>query len=453
MFCRACGNQVPDNARFCPQCGAPIPQGDTTPTAPPGRTGYGPPPTGPEKRGRAGLWVGIAAAVVIIIAVAVAAVLLLKDKETDVTTETTGRVESTAGPVTTATTAPPTTSAPTSTAPTTSTTVTLPVAGPPGDSSGAWVEVDISSISGESNVAAVSEQALLFESWQHDQHALLAYLFDSAATVELPIDAAEFYAGDLDKVLAVWWEGTYDQDTGEYRDQHIYAFRLPDGPKVEVAGPDRAMWYPQVAGKWITWVEGQPWENNPDEYYLVKVLGVQVDNYGRPVSEPAELVPAATAPALGDAVWVYSLSETHLAWEQAAPVDLFEAGTYVMDLAAREPLLVGSEAWRPSVKGDKVVYFQQGLKVVNVTTGEAREIDPAGDFPTAALTYAAYYRSTTGGGQSKYEIVTRGYNGNHEQVLGVQSTPPWLSPAIAASDTRVAFTIDGAAYLFEWQSQ
>ncbi len=485
MFCSACGKQIRDDAHFCAECGAPVAQHGTSvpethpivpppteplpqpthtapspqppssprepysPAPPPGRGSYGVPPVSPGKKNRTGLWIGIAAAAVIIIAAAIIVPLVALGDD-DESTETTEPAQTTSTSIVETTSTTPASSESSTTS---SASTTVPTPGSPGDSSGDWAEVEIPGIPAGSLVASVSEQAMLIESDPDNQRALYAYLFDSGTIVELPIEAQEFYGADLDGLLAVWWEGTYDQPAGEYSDEHIYAFRLPDGPKVEVAGAGRAMSYSQVAGGWITWVEGDPWVENPDEYYLLKIFGVQVDSNGRPLGDPIELVSSATAFALGDAVWTYSLSDAHLAWEQAASVDLFEPGTYIMDLASRQPLVVGQEAWRPSVASGQVAYYENGLKVADISTGNVREIDPSGDFPAAAPSYAAYFRSVQTGDESAWEIVARGYDGNHEQVLGRQYYPPWLSPLIGVSGNRVAFTADGVTHLFEWQSR
>jgi hypothetical protein len=166
-----------------------------------------------------------------------------------------------------------------------------------------------------------------------------------------------------------------------------------------------------------------------------------------------ELVPSATAYALGDSVWTYGLSETHLAWEQATAAGLFDAGTYTMDLATLQPLVVGNEAWRPALGGSTLVYYQDGLKAADLGTGQVREVDSSGDFATASSTFAAYFRSVEIDGESRYEIVARGYGGNYEQVLGQQYNPPWLSPMIAASDNHVAYAVDGVAHVFEWRAR
>ena len=89
MFCRNCGSQMPDGARFCDRCGAPAGAETTQPSPPPPSApqpqpgafpppaGYSYGPSGPPKKSRRGLWIGLAAVAVVIIAAAVALPLLL----------------------------------------------------------------------------------------------------------------------------------------------------------------------------------------------------------------------------------------------------------------------------------------------------------------------------------------------------------------------------------------
>ena len=42
-----------------------------------------------------------------------------------------------------------------------------------------------------------------------------AYMFDSESLIELPIDTG-YSAPDIDGLMAVWWEGDYNEDTGEF---------------------------------------------------------------------------------------------------------------------------------------------------------------------------------------------------------------------------------------------
>jgi hypothetical protein len=302
---------------------------------------------------------------------------------------------------------------------------------------------------------AVSNDALLIQAPSGSGYTLYAHSFLSGTTVELPVGSNDVGGIDLDKNTAVWWEGTYDDATGSYVDQHIYSYAIPEGPKVEVAGGDANVGYPQIAGIWETWVVGSPWEVNPEEYWRMPIFGSFVPVSPGSANEPQELVPSAIAPILGDASWTYSLGETFLAWEQGAAVDNFGVGSYVLDLMnpGIEPLSLGGNAWRPSISLDNVVYWDEGLKLLNLTSGETIDVDPRGDFPTAAPTYVAYFRSVETGDANPYEIVARGLTGAHEQVLGRQADPPWLSSAVAASGQYVAFVAGEVMHVFEWRGR
>lgn len=446
MYCRNCGKEMPDDARFCASCGAPVVSAYPPPLP------HGSPPT--PKRSRTGLWFGIGIAAAIVIAAAVVIPLLLMGDD--------GSTNGTTGiPTTTPITAEITTTLPDSSITTTSvaaTTTTTP-SGPPADSAGTWVAMGIPELPAGALVvsAAVSEEAVLMHALLEHRNALYAYLFDSETLVELPVAASECWGEDLDGLLAVWWEGEYDQDTYEPYDEHVYAYLLPDGPKTEVMGGDRHPFYPQVAGSRITWTESEPWEMNPEEYWAQRIYMVEVDPTGFPVDEPTELVSSAPAFVLGDSIWLYSFSGTHLAWENHEAHHSFDAGTYIMRIDGADgeflPQKLGGQAWRPSIAGDTVVYWDDALMAMDLDTMQVRTLDPEGDFATAAPTYAAYYRSVESADSWSYQILTRGYGSGRESVLAETDLDPYFSPAIATSATHVAAVIDDTLQLFEWQGE
>ena len=431
----------------------PVPGGYAPPPAPGygpvPASGYGAPPRPPRRNGRLGLWIGLAATVIVIIAAAVAVWLLVVHKHDDVALTTTTQV---AKNTTTSTAAPTTTTvAPsTTTSASTSTTVTLP-SGEPGDSAGTWAEVTIPGLPADAYAVAVSDKALLVDVQTGDGTGLYAYLFDSKKLIQLEVDGSDFGAEQLDGLTAVWWEGTYDDQTDTTSDEHIYAYVLPDGPKVEIAGGGRAVFYPQIAGNWVTWVETERWPESPDEYSLSHVFGVTIDGNGNPKGDAIELVPGATGYVEGDTSWMYSLSTTQVAWENATAVDTLEPGIYTTDLASGQASLLAKEAWRPSSCGTKIVYVNQGLVTADLETGTTSALDPQGDFATAAPTFAVYFRSNDSDGATSYDIVARGYTGGYEQTLGSQADPPWFSAALAASAHYVAFIDNGTVRVFRWQ--
>jgi len=310
-----------------------------------------------------------------------------------------------------------------------------------------WTDVDVPEIEGRALWVGVSDDALLMQSETGGGVVLSAYLFGSQESIKLPTESPQVTWADIDGTLAVCSEGRYDEAAAAFQDQRVFAYRLPDGPRLEVAGAPDAPASPQVAGGWITWVEMSAPEGPYEEYRRMSISGVEIDASGKPVGQAAELVPSAIASVLGDSVWTYSLSSTKLAWEQHLTADGIGAGSYLLDLTTREKTRIGTESWRPSLSEKVLVYSEDGLKSV-AAGGEAQELDPLGDFAAAAPTFAAYFRTADDGG---YEIVARGLTGNYEQVLGRASEPPWLAASVAVSDHHVAFIVDGVVKLFVWE--
>ncbi len=466
MYCSNCGNQMPDGSRFCRECGAAQapsqasqepqpyqapPQAQFVPPPPP--PGYYPPqgmaPRPPSGGPSNTVWIALACVGVVVIALAVALPLIFLrggggTDDTIVVTTTVVSESSTTEPIT-ETTEPVTTD----TTEAATTTTASPAVDIPGDSAGGWAEVNVSGLEQSVVEVAVSDDALVFESDGTSGIGVYAYLFDSGQTVQLPAAADTIGSVDIDGTLAVWWEAN---GADEITDAHIYAMRLPDGPKVEVAS-GISVGYPQVAGGVVTWVEGRPWAPMPDTYWDNTIKGVSVDSNGQPTGAPVTLVDygSALGGILGDSSWNYSLSDGYIAWEQQADEGDIGSGSYVMDLMAMEPWRIDSDAWRPSLSGNRVVFTLDGLSYADFA-GIAKTLDPAGDYSAAAPTYAAYFRPMPAGDGTSWAVVAKGYMGKYEQVLLDDSgAPPWFLPPIAVSDHHVAFAFDGTLHLFTWQ--
>lgn len=442
MYCSDCGAQLPEGARFCRECGA-----ATGPETPAGA----PPPAG---RGRPSpeTWIAIAAVGVVVIALAIVLPLLLL-RGGDETTDTTEVASSTTVTAETSTTEPATTS----TEPTTETTqaassTTSSEQGPtiPGDSAGTWTETEISGLDEPVGEVAVSDEALLFQTSGGGGARMVAYLFDSGQTVALPVDAPVAGSPDVDGLLAVWWEATFDGDHN-VTDAHVYAYMLPEGPKVEIASGTR-VGSPKVSGSMITWTEGAPWATAPEEYWEISIFVTAVDGQGQPTGAAGTLVPSALAATLGDSTWTYGLSESFVAWEHQRSTDELGEGSYMMDLAELQPWLVGEGAWRPSLDGDTVAFTRNGIEVLDFGDTNALEIDGAGDYSSLAPSYVAYYKPVSAPDAVGWQVATRGLTGAHDQVLIDEiATPPWFQAPIATSRERVALVIDGVLHLFSWQ--
>lgn len=443
MYCSNCGSQLPDDARFCKECGA----------STPGREPVAPPPPAGGRSGGRGIWIAIAAIGIVVIALAIALPLILL-LGNDATTGETVSASST----TLATTPPTSEQTTTSTEATTqttaaasSTTTSEAAAAIPGDSAGGWIETNVSGLDQAVNEVAVSDEALLFQTSDSGGNRLFAYTFGSGQTVQLPTDAQTAGWIDIDGLLAVWREASYDADNN-VTEAHIYAFLLPEGPRLEVASGARVA-SPQVSGSTITWTEGGPWSTSPDEYWDISIKGASVDEQGQPTGASGTLVESAMASVIGDSTWTYSLSGSYLAWEQHTAAGGLDAGSYMMDLGEMQPWLIDSEAWQPSLDNNRVAFTRNGIEVAEFATGDSRQVDAAGNFPTAAPTYVAYFRPTPAGDGTTWAVVARGLTGSYEQVL-LEDTgaPPWFLAPVATSANRIAFVIDGVLRLFQWQT-
>jgi hypothetical protein len=443
MYCSNCGSQLPNDARFCKSCGAPT--AGNGPAAPP-------PPAGGRSGGR-GVWIALAAIGIVVIALAIALplVLLLGDDATTGETVSASSTTLTTSPPTSETTTNPTEVTTDTTAPASSTTSSEAPADMPGDSAGSWTETNVSGLDQAVNEVAVSDAALLFQTSGPAGNRIFAYLFDSGQTVQLPTDAASAGSVDIDGLLTVWREAKYDAGNN-VTEAHIYAYLLPDGPRMEVASGTRVA-SPQVSGSTITWTEGGPWATSPDEYWDIAIRGAVVDEHGQPTGASGTLVASAIASVIGDSTWTYSLSGPYLAWEQHSSAGALDAGSYMMDLGEMQPWLIDNEAWRPSLDNNRVVFTRNGVEVAEFAGGTTQQIDPKGDFSTAAPTYVAYFRPNPAGDGTSWAVVARGLTGSYEQVLLEDAgSPPWFLAPIATSANRIAFVIDGALHLFQWQT-
>ncbi len=481
MYCSECGKQMPEGAKFCSACGAPAKTsvaatgtGSAVGSAPggmpaaPGSAPPTPPPTG-VTRGAAGggpagaagagggpstvTWVAVAAIAAVVIALAVAIPLIVVYGGESGDSTTTESVPATTTTVSaTTTTAPPssTTSGPTTSETTPSTTATTTPA-PPGDSAGSWVEESIPGVPAGTFDIAVSDEAFAYVTYEGSEPKLSAYLFAEDRTLTIPVDSMVAGGPDLEGHLLVWREADYDADN-EITEAHIFAYRLPDGPKVEVVS-DTKLGYPQVAGSVVAWTLIDTWTDSPDEFALISIWGAAIDQAGQPAGAAGQLVPAALASIQGDSSWSYSLSPTHLSWETHESIDVYDPGTYVLDFDSMQPRIVSPLAFNDSIGGDTLVFREGGgtkIQMADLATGEITDLDTKGDYPSAGPTYAAYFRAKSGG---DWQVVARGFTGAYEQVL-VDSTgdPPWFLPAIATSAHRIVFVVGDTVRAFVWRA-
>ncbi len=463
MNCPQCGTEVSERAAFCRTCGAPMAPPDPTPRPPdagtppyyyqpsgpqagrpggpgypgggyPGGPGYPPGQWGPPppSGGHRTLLIVLALSLGLLLLIAGVAAALIIPAVVDRTTEAT-TAESEAGTTSTLPPGPATTAG--GGVPSTTSTEA------PRTPTGTWVEVDVPQPAGEVYMVAVSDAALVVDT-ANGLYASMLSPGAAADLIALPKTKGQAGAPTLDGPLAVWWEGDYDEGTGTFSGQTLYSMRLPDGPKVEAVGGGRAAAYPQISNGYLTWVEPAAPGGDPEsEIWNEPLFGVPLGRDGSAGGEPDLLTSAPRAYVIGDSSWTYSLSGTLLAWEQHEQAEGLSPGVYYLDLAGGAPHQLGAQgAARPSIAGSTVVFHEEALEAVDLTTDRQWVIDPAGDWPAAAGDFVVYLRAT--GDSAAWDIVARSLTGDAEQNLGTQTTPPWLSSPLVAAPHHIAFVDD-----------
>lgn len=331
----------------------------------------------------------------------------------------------------------------------------------PSESAGEWAAIDIPGAPAQVAAVALSDGALLMQAPAASGGSLYAYSFDSGQLIEIPVAGPETSWPDIQGSVAFWWEGAYDEATNSFRDQHLYSYDLATNEKREIltgqvlAGTGD-LGYPQISATWFTWTDAKPWDNSRglEEFRGMPIHGLVRDASSGASAAPVELAASPVAAVLGDASWTYALSNDYLAWEQAAPEGGLARGLYVLDLGnlSGQPRQVATEGRDPSLCEDILVYTQDGVRFLDLSSGETRLLDAEGDYATAGPGYAVYFRPSQGSEGGGYEIVARGFSSGQEQVLSQEAGPPWLSTPLAASQNRVAFvTEDYTLHVYEWK--
>lgn len=405
-------------------------------TADGGSTPSGPPP----RNQRTLVWILAGAVALLVIGAAVAAALILPaDRESEATaTASTAEVGASS-----------TTPVPTQTTPTTrsfpgelTTTTALP------STAGPWVEMTTPPLPGKADSVAVSDEALVVSTVK----GLYAIMLDdtgAGAPIQLPLTGDKAGSPSLDGTLVAWWEGNRQENTEVYADQAIYAMRLPDGTPATVVDKDQSVYYPQLSGGYLTWVQPEPENGDPESsFWLQAIYGIRLSDEGTPQGEPELLTSAPRAYVLGTQLWAYSFDGRLLAWEQHHEAEGLEAGVQLKDLDTGKTTHLSSYGGRPSVAGRLVTYFGEALEGIDLTDGRVWTIDTRGDWATASDGFVVYLRSIRR--QRYWEVIALRLSDNTEQILGRQMTLPWTAVPIAASKNHIAYVADdGTVKLFE----
>ncbi len=99
MFCKKCGNQIPENAQFCPKCGAPTVHSESASTqqntddSPSENSGSQTSPGTPEKKGLPRYLLIIIIAVVAAVVIIIAAVAVHSHRENSIPSDETTKIE------------------------------------------------------------------------------------------------------------------------------------------------------------------------------------------------------------------------------------------------------------------------------------------------------------------------------------------------------------------------
>lgn len=292
MDCAQCGQAVSEGAVSCGNCGAAV-----------ASAGGPAPPEPPARSHRALTWVlaGIAA-LLLIVAGGALALILPAGRQAEVS-PTSSVAEVLASSTTTHA---PTQTAGSGGAPTTN---------PPQPSGGHWVEMTTPVFEDRAEEVAVSDEALVVGTAK-GLYASLIGTGGGGAPVMLTRSGGQAGSPTVDGTLVAWWEGTRNETSKIFADQAIYAMRLPDGAPVQVVGPDRAPYYPQLSDGYLTWVQPEPENGDANaDVWMQPIYGVSVSDEGSPEGEPELLTSAPRAYVLGGQAWSYSFDGLLLAWE------------------------------------------------------------------------------------------------------------------------------------------
>ena len=299
----------------------------------------------------------------------------------------------------------------------------------------------------------VSDDTLLIETNSGSGYGLVAYPLGSDVYITVPISGKVPADADIGGQIVVWRDGAENENFYDYVDTSVHAYLLPSGPAIDIAQGQNTVTSPQVDGRWISWAEHEPSDFNPEEYWYEHIFLQEIDASGTPAGAPIEFVSSAPAYKFGDSGWYYSMSDGYVAWEEAVPNRATDAGSYAGAIGeGNMPQKLGEEAWRPSLGGSTVVYWDGRLMATDLATQRTWEVDSMGDYATAAPTYAVYARPSATSEELTYEIVARGYEGAYEQVLLTTQQDPYFMTPFAVAGSHIAVLLDDGLHVYEWQA-
>lgn len=233
------------------------------------------------------------------------------------------------------------------------------------------------------------------------QEDLYAYLFATESLVELPVENDVYVGGvDIAGDLVVWTENTYSNDLNGPLQASLYAYRLPDGPKVKLVGDSRGPWAPLIDGGRVFWVETTHVSGDPGQgeqsLDQCAIWMIEVDGDGKPQGSPIKVTdrPNSNHEPAGDELWSYDVHGSHLAYQRMWGE---EPGVHLLDLGGGTDTYLG-EGDIPSLSSSLVAWRgtaeDGGWQVwgYDLETGLVAVLAEDGHMPFAGPGYVLYAR-------------------------------------------------------------
>ncbi len=279
--------------------------------------------------------------------------------------------------------------------PTETTSVTVPTGSPapPAD-----IVAQIAALPGDIRTVNLSSDALLVQTLGPEAFGgLHAYLFSAQTLVELPVSDDVYVDGAaIEGDLVVWTESRFSGMS--VSSSQAYAYRLPDGPKVEIGVPAASV----VDDGRVFWTEWTHVSGDVDQGEVsldsCVIWMVDVDEYGNPESSPVEVTnrPNSSYEPAGDELWSYGVEGSHLAYQRMWGD---EPGVHLVDLRTGRDTYLG-EGDIPSVSDSLVAWRgpigDQGwdVRVYSLTMGRAAVLAAGAHMPFAGPGYVLCMQSS-----------------------------------------------------------
>jgi hypothetical protein len=228
------------------------------------------------------------------------------------------------------------------------------------------------------------------------------YLLATKRLVKLPVENDARVGGvAVAGELVVWTEAQYSDDLDAPAQVTLYAYRLPDGPKVKLVGDKRTPSAPLLDGGRVFWVEATHVSGDvnagEEELYSQVVWMLKVDDSGKPQGSPVKITdrPNSSHEGGGDELWSYDAKGSYLAYQRMWGE---EPGVHLVDLGSGTDTYLG-EGDIPSVSSSLVVWRSPagdkgwGIWAYNFETRLVAVLADSGHMPFAGPGYVFYAKN------------------------------------------------------------